>query len=105
MKLTPSGIILLGALALCLAGKGQMPIGGTKGSILVAKGDGSPAYYVNPDTTTNVMLEIVLKRRGSYHFFREGYKRGNEYWIIDGQRVKKLPKGWFVWDFRVINKP
>lgn len=112
MKLTPSGVILLGALALALTAKSQT---------LTTRGHGTGTTYTGKglfvrDTLLNskinhhlanpesllVMLEIVLTNQTSMHFFRKGYKRGEQYWYLDGHRIRPLPKNWFVWEWKII---
>lgn len=79
-------------------------VNGCPGCVLVAKGDGSPARYVNPDTSVVVMLKIILSNKTSVHFYRKGLKRGDQYWYFDGRRIKKLPGNWFVWEWKRIKQ-
>lgn len=56
-----------------------------------------------PDTTTiPVMLEIVIRKKACIHQFREGFKRGNQFWYVSGRNIKPLPKHWMVLEYWVI---
>lgn len=103
MKLTPSGVILLGALALCLTSKGQdSKIGYLTTSDWYTGNEWQRALDSAHTHDEHVMMKIVLLNKTSIHFFRQGYKRGEKYWYIDGKRVKPLPKNWMVWEYKII---
>ena len=108
-------IILIGALILCIApparGQGNRNDkdtgtisydGATYNGLtkIITKGTSGPGIWGDPATL--VMLKIVLLDRPSVHFYRQGYKRGEQYWYLDGKNIKKLPKNWFVWEYRII---
>lgn len=55
-----------------------------------------------PAEAKHVQMQIVLKKRGSYAFFKEGFKLNDKYWYLDRNRAYPLPENWLVWESKVI---
>lgn len=108
-------IILLGAVFLMIAppAKGQFPSSDSLAQYVKKWVRNTPGESWDRDLNPNlgrqressdlVMLKIVLLNKTSVHFYRKGYKRGEQYWYLDGRKIKKLPGNWFVWEWRKIN--